>query len=170
MQHSSGRSLAAFSVYVSVLNKGKVPLEVLDLMLAAETTEESPIFYEPILFWDLRQWIEDGSHPDRVGRTQKGQVPLPILIPPDEVYDFGYSILFLPVDTERLIDPLKHSNVQLKLYALTDRGKRYVIAGKQVMGEQDLKPLLDKSFSAAISTVSKAKRGLLDSSLKAGAA
>ena len=166
MEHADGRPRAAFSVYVSVMNKGKVPLELQDLMLVAEVEKEHPIFYEPILLWDLRQWIEDGDRPDKVGRAQKGQAPLPVLVPPDTVCDFGYSLLFLPVDKDRLVSPLEHSNVRLKLYALTDREKRYRVVGEQVMVKQDLKPLLDKSFSAAISTASKAKRGLLGSSLK----
>ncbi|WP_144295402.1 hypothetical protein [Rhodothermus marinus] len=166
MDHADGRPRAAFCVHVSVMNKGKVPLELQDLMLAAEVGEEYPIFYEPILLWDLQQWMEDGDRPDKVGRTQKGQVPLPVLVPPDTICDFGYLILFLPVDKDRLVSPLEHSNVRLKLYALTDRERKYRVVGEQVMVEQDLKPLLDKSFSAVISTASKAKRGLLDSSLK----
>lgn len=166
MDHADGRPRAAFSVYISVMNKGKVPLELRDLMLVAEVGKDHPILYEPILLWDLRQWIEDGNRPDKVGRSQKGQAPLPVLVPPDTVCDFGYSIFFLPVDKERLVSPIEHSTVRLKLYALTDREKRYKVVGEQVMAEQDLKPLLDKSFSAAISTASKAKRGLLESSLK----
>jgi hypothetical protein len=165
MQHSSGKPLASFSVYVAVVNKGKIPLEVLDLVLEAEVGEGSPIFYEPILLWDLRQWIEDGSRSDKVGRTQKGQAPLPVVVAADEHFDFGYSILFLPVDKERLVEPLKHSTVELRLHALTDRKKKYVVVSGQTMNEEDIKPLLTKSFSSAISTVSRARRSLLHSSL-----
>lgn len=163
---ADGRPRAAFSVYISVMNKGKVPLELRDLMLVAEVGKDHPILYEPILLWDLQQWIEDGNRPDKVSRSQKGQAPLPVLVPPDEVCDFGYSIFFLPFDKERLVSPLEHSTVRLRLYALTDREKSYKVVGEQVMAKQDLKPLLDKSFSAAISTTSKAERSSLEGILK----
>jgi len=166
MDKADGSVRAAFSVYISVMNKGKIPLVLYDLILVAEVEEDDRILYEPILLWDLRQWIEDGNRPDKVGRSQKGQVPLPVLVPPDTICDFGYSILFLPVDTEKMVNPLEHSNVQLKLYALTDRVKKYTMICEQVMDERDLKSLLDKSFSSAISTASKSKRSLLESSLK----
>jgi len=160
MQRSDGEPLAAFSVNVSILNEGTAPLEVIDLLLMADTGEETT-FYEPIVLWDLKEWIESGNAPDKVGRTQKGQVPLPVLIPADEFFDYGYPALFLPVDHEKIIEPRNTSEVRLELYALTDRSSEYEMVGKQIMDEEDLKPLLEKSFSGAVSTVSKSNRSEL---------
>lgn len=158
MQHSSGEPRAAFSVRVSVVNEGKRPLEIRDLLLAADTNDGQPIFYEPLFLWDWRQWIEDGDRPDKVGRAQKGQVPLPIQLKADEYYDFEYSILFLPLDKETMVEPLKHSAVKLRLYAFTDRQAGYIQIGEQVMEDGDIKALVDKAFSGVVSTVWKAKR------------
>ncbi len=148
---------AAFSIYVNIANKSKVPLTLYDFVLKAEVEQEAPIFYEPLFLWDLAQWIEDGNHPERIGRAQKGQVPLPVILPPDTVYDFGYSVLFLPLE-ERSIDPSKHASVKLTLFALVDPKKDYVPVCYQVMGEEDLKVLLSGNFSGAVSTASKVKR------------
>ena len=124
-----------------------------------------PILYEPILLWDLKEWIEAGHAPNKVGRTQKGQVPLPILIPAGKFFDFGYSALFLPVDKEKIVEPLVSNDVILELYALTDKSSEYKKVGEQIMEKNDLQSLIDKPFSGAISTISKSNRFRLMTSL-----
>jgi hypothetical protein len=157
MEHVSGKPLAAFSLHITVVNDGKVPLEIRDLLLIAKTPDRT-IIYEPILLWDLRQWIEDGNRPDKVGRAQKGQVPLPIQLNAGQYFDFQYSILFLPLDKETMVEPLKDSSVELVLYGLTDRNDEYVAIAEQRLNADELKPLINQSFSGAVSTVSKEKR------------
>jgi len=157
MEHISKKPLAAFSLHITVVNEGKVALEIRDLLLIAKTGDRR-IFYEPILLWDLRQWIEDGNRPDKVGRAQKGQVPLPIQLNAGQYFDFQYSILFLPLDKETMVEPLKDSSVELVLYGLTDRNDNYVVVAEQHLDADEIKPLLNQSFSSVVSTVSKAKR------------
>ena len=157
MEHVDRRPLAAFSLHITVVNEGKVPLEIRDLLLVAKTPERV-IVYEPILLWDLRQWIEDGNRPDKVGRAQKGQVPLPIQLNAGQYFDFQYSILFLPLDKETMVEPLKDSSVELVLYGLTDRNENYVAIAEQHLDADEIKPLVNQAFSSAVSTVSKAKR------------
>jgi hypothetical protein len=168
MEHVDKRPLAAFSVHISVVNDGKVPLEIRDILLAAKTPERL-IVYEPIILWDVRQWIEDGNRPDKVGRAQKGQVPLPIQLNAGQYFDFEYSILFLPLDKETMVEPLKNHAVDLTLYALTDRNEIYVTIAEQHLDADELKPLINQSFSSAVSTVSKAKRAALIETLNSKA-
>lgn len=167
MQQSSGEPRAAFSIHVTVVNQGTAPLEIRDLLLVAETGSEQPIIYEPILLWDLRQWIEDGNRPDKVGRAQKGQVPLPLQLNAGQYFDFEYSVLFLPLDKAIMVDPHKHTSVELKLYAYTDRNHDYVVIGEQAMGEE-VKTLASSAFAGAVSTISKSKRSLLIGRVNSG--
>ncbi|HYV14331.1 MAG TPA: hypothetical protein VE980_25715 [Pyrinomonadaceae bacterium] len=157
MEHVDRRPLAAFSVHVSVVNDGKLPLEIRDLLLTASTPERL-IIYEPILLWDVRQWIEDGNRSDKVGRSQKGQVPLPIQLNAGQYFDFQYSILFLPLDKETMVEPLKNYDIDLVLYSLTDRNIDYVSIAQQHFDAEELKPLINQSFSSAVSTISRVKR------------
>jgi hypothetical protein len=166
MQRSNGEPLAAFSINVSILNEGTAPLEVIDLLLVAKT-QDGAIFYEPIVLWDLQEWIAAGNAPDKVGRTQKGQVPLPVLISADDFFDFGCSALFLPVDETTTVEPRNHDEATLELYALTDRNSEYQKIDEHVMDKDDLKAVINKAFSGAISTRSRSERDRIVNKLTA---
>ena len=158
MQGADGRPRAAFAVQISVINRGRKPLELTDFVLVADTEQGKRVFYEPLFLWDLRQYIEDSGRQDRIGRAQKGQVPLPILVPPDEYYDFGYPALFLPIDVQTLIQPQTDAPLSLRLYALTNRSKGYQLIDTQVFEAESLANLGHGDISAARSSASVRKR------------
>jgi len=148
MQDEKGLPIAAFMIKIGIINRGGVPLEVKDFMLVAKNQSQRVSFYEPLLLWDLRQWIEDGDRPDKVGRTQKGQVPLPVIVPANQAFEFVYPILFLPVDTVEIIKPGFDSQVELALYGLTDRDGTYQRVALQQFTGQEIDGLIKGSFSA----------------------
>jgi hypothetical protein len=153
-----GNPHSTFAVHLSIFNKGKVPLQIFDFLLKAKTNKGQILDFEPILLWDLRQWIEDGDRPDKVGRAQKGQVSLPLIITPGQLYDFGYHILFLPVDKLNLIKPISSDGVELTLYSKTDRAANYELIGKQSFTDKEMKEILQKSFVSVISTEAISER------------
>lgn len=161
MTGNDDRARAAFCVTLSIGNPGNRPLTVFDLLLKAEIPDRGTIFYEPILYWDIRQWIEDGARKDKVGRTQKGQVPLPVQLPPQGHFDYGYPILFLPLDKSTLVEPGVHKSVTLRLFAFTSRGRTYAEIGTQHISAEDLNPLTSMSFSGLVSSESRKRRHLL---------
>lgn len=159
----NGHPEAAFALQINVYNKGTKVLQLYDFVLVAETDDNQKATYEPIVLWDLIQWIEDGSRPDKVGRTQKGQVPLPTIVTPGQLYNFNYPILFLPIDKNTLINPQTANTVDLKLYARTDRSKKYILIGQQNFKKEEIKSIMTNSFSSVISSSSiNARNELLD--------
>lgn len=156
--HLKDQPCAAFAVQISLYNKGKVPLQLFDFVLQATSDDNQTVVYEAILLWDLRQWIEDGNRPDRVGRAQKGQVPLPLVVSPGQLYDFNYPILFLPIDKSTLINPKTADSVSLSLYTRTDRSKGYKVIGTQKISSEELKAVIKNAFSSVISSESTSKR------------
>ncbi len=159
-------SLAAFAVQISIYNKGRVPLQVYDFVLKAHSTYGQTVLYEAIVLWDLRQWIEDGDRPDRVGRAQKGQAPLPLIVTPGQLYDFTYPILFLPIDKKDLIDPRTSGATEITVYAKTDREDQYELIGSQTFTESEMKEVLGKTFVSVISTESTLTREQLLAKIK----
>ena len=155
---ANGQPKAAFALQVSIYNKGRVPLQVYDFVLRAKSDDGQQVLCEAIVLWDLRQWIEDGDRLDKVGRAQKGQVPLPLIISPGQLYDFNYPILFLPIDKTNLIDPRSANKVTLTLYARTDRADDYEFIASQEFPSAEIKEVLVKTFVSILSTESISKR------------
>lgn len=157
--------LAAFMIQVSVINRDGTPLEIRDLLLVARNRTQNTCYYEPLLLWDLRQWIEDGDRPDKVGRAQKGQVPLPLLVPAHESYDFDFPLLFLPVAENKVINAISNDDTDLSLYCLTDRSRKYVRIASQIFTSQELRNLEKGGFSAVRTSAATKMRGILMQSL-----
>lgn len=155
-QNNSPR--AAFALNISIYNKGNASLKLFDLFIQVTDDSGNYYYYEPIVLWDLKQWIEDGNRPDRVGRTQKGQVPLPTVIVPDEDYNFGYPVLFLPEDLKKVIDPNSTDEIELKLYSRTNRKKDYELVGTQKFNQEKLQSLNQHAFVSIKSNESISKR------------
>ncbi|MBI3004772.1 MAG: hypothetical protein HYY49_05085 [Ignavibacteriales bacterium] len=157
---------ATFAIQISVYNRGKVSLQVYDFVLHAKSDDGQKVTYEPVVLWDLRQWLEDGNRPDKVGRAQKGMVPLPLIVSPGQLYDFSYPILFLPIDKTTLIDPATAKKVTLDLYARTDREEEYQPIGRQDFNADDIRSVLTNTFVSIVSTESSSKRQELLETLK----
>lgn len=166
MQHSDGFPKAAFAVKISSINNGAKPLEVKDFLLTAKDKNKILFIYEPILLFDLRQWIEDGNKPDKFGWAQKGQIPLPFVVPPKETFDFEHHIFFLPADKATMIDPRVDGPVELRIFALTDRSSSYKLIGEQQFKHEDIKDIRMGSFSSILSDESTKVRAYFVKKLK----
>lgn len=162
----NGSPRAAVALNLSVYNKGNSSLKLFDLLIQVVDDSGNYYYYEPIVLWDLKQWIEDGNRPDRVGRTQKGQVPLPTVIVPDQDYNFGYPILFLPEDTTNVVDPNNTTEINVKLFARTDRDKKYQHVAEQKFNQTDLQGLNKQAFVSIKSSESISKREVLKNEIE----
>jgi len=151
VQHGDGFPRAAFAVKISITNNGVKPLTVKDFLLVARDKNSTLFYYDPILLFDVRQWIEEGNKADKVGRCQKGQVPLPFVVTPKTTFDFEHHVFFLPADKTTMIDPRVDGPVTLRLYALTDRSSKYKLASIQQFNHEDIKDLKMGSVSSVLS-------------------
>lgn len=155
---ADGVTGAAFTIQVSVINNGNRPLVLKDLMLVAKTSENKEIYYDPILLFDLRQYIADMGKDDRIARAQRGQVTLPIIIPPNQHFDFPYEILFMPYDKKTAVATQKDAPFTLKLYGRTNRSKHYQLVAFQEFQPDDVRQLRNGTFAGVLSTASIEKR------------
>jgi hypothetical protein len=158
MQHKDGYPRIAFAIKISVTNNGVKPLIIKDFYLLTKDETGSIFHYEPIVLFDLRQWIEDGNRPDKVGRAQKGQIPLPFVVPPKKTFSFEHHLYFLPTDKTTMVDPRISGSIKLRLFAITDRFSSYKLIGEQKFLHDDIKNLTMGNFSSVLSDVSTKKR------------
>lgn len=136
-------------------------------MLKAITKKHKIVYYDPILLFDLTYYIASVGKDRRITDTQKGMPPIPIAIPAGKQYDFGYEILFMPLDKKTAIDIQNDLPCELILYALTGKNKKYKPIGRQQVLQSDLKELASGSFSGMISTSSmKLRQTFTEQSLK----
>ncbi len=150
---AKGQPGASFAVQIGIVNNGSRPLLLKDFMLAAETPHRK-IFYDPILLFDLTQYIADVGRNDRITRAQKGQAPLPILIPACQQYDFPCEVLFMPYDKKTTVLIESDTPCILNLYALTDRSKSYELIATQELSREAVQELKSGGFSGVLSTAS----------------
>lgn len=155
---NSGQEGSAFAVNISVNNDGNAPLELIDFMMVAETHNKKKIFYDPIILFDLTHYISSLGEDGRMGKTQRGQVPLPMIVPPNQQYTFEKEILFMPYDKTTSIINNIDAPFTLKLYALTNRTNSYKKIAEQYFRPEDIQNLVNGSFSGVLSSSSIRKR------------
>lgn len=151
------RAGLSIALQIGIVNHSTKPLLLKDLMLLVDAPDRK-IFYDPIFLFDLTQYIASVEKNDRILKTQKGLVPLPINIPPNQQYDFPCELLFLPYDKKTAV--LTHSDTPctLNLYALTDRAKSYEQVATQKLTKEAVQELQSGGFSGVLSTASTEKR------------
>lgn len=150
----NGEEGAAFSINIGLNNNGNSPIEIIDFILVAETHHNKKIFYDPIILFDLTYYISSIGQDRRIENAQKGQIPLPIIIPPNQQYTFEEEILFMPYDKKTAVLNKKDPPFTLKLYALTDRYSDYKKIAEQNFEPNDIEKLVNGSFSGVLSTYS----------------
>ena len=151
---NSGQEGSTFAINIGVTNDGNAPLELVDLLLVAETHNKKKIFYDPIILFDLTYYISSQGEDGRMGKAQKGQVPLPMIVPPNQQYTFEKEILFMPYDKTTSIINHIDAPFTLELYALTNRANSYKKIAEQYFRPEDIQNLVNGSFSGVLSTYS----------------
>ena len=147
---SSGRTASAFAIKVDVINSGSRPIVLRDLLLEANTNTGKRIFYDPILLFDLTNYVASVGQQNRIATSQKGQAPLPISIPAGQHFEFGYEILFMPHDKKTAVETPDDAPMTLDLYALTSRKRKYRHIVTQEISSDDVKSLVNGSFSGVL--------------------
>lgn len=153
---------ATFIVKIDINNASNHPVTIMDFIIIATTSKKDKILYEPILLWDLTYYIESMNVPKKIIEFQKGQIPLPVIIPAKQMYSFDYEILFKPKDPSVVIINNQDAPFNLQLLALTDRWKNYKVVVNQEFHESDIVNLTQGNFSGVLSTVSITNRKKID--------
>ena len=150
---------AAFALSIGVANYSNHPLIITDYLLEADTSRKK-IYYDPILLFDLNHYIIAflTNQNAIIAHSQKGQAPIPIIIPAIQQYSFDYELLFMPQDKMTSINTQKDTPFTLRLFVLTDRAATYEEIAAQEIGQQDVANLMNGGFSSVTSTVSIQRR------------
>lgn len=159
---NNGKNGSTFITKISINNPSTKPTAIKDFAIIAKTEKGKKIIYEPILLWDLTYYIESMGIPKKIVEFQKGQIPLPIIIPAKESYQFEYEILFMPQDKKTSIINEEDGSFELEFYALTENWKDYKLVSKQKIKEEDIKNLRNGNFAGVLSTTSIENRKKLN--------
>lgn len=154
---NSGQQGSSFVIKIGVINYGNRPLLINDFLLIAETHNNKKIVYDPIILFDLTFYIASIGKQNRMTESQKGQIPLPIIIPPNKNYNFDYEILFMPYDKKTSIINNQDSPFTLKLYARLKK-ESYKLIAEQVIKKEDIASLTNGSFCGVLSSTSTEHR------------
>lgn len=150
---NSGQQGSSFVIKIGVINYGNRPLIIKDFLLIAETHNKKEIVYDPIILFDLTYYIASIGKQNRIADSQKGQIPLPIIIPPNKSYNFEYEMLFMPFDKKTTIINNQDAPFILKLYARL-KNKSYNLIAEQNITKEDIVTLTNGSFRGVLSTSS----------------
>lgn len=163
---ASGQQGSTFAINIAVINEGKYPLVLTDFLLVAETHNKKKIFFDPIILFDLTYYIGSMGEQARMAKAQKGQIPLPIIVPPSQQYTFEKEILFMPYDKATTIINNVDAPFSLSLYALTDRDSNYIKIAEQQFRPEDINTLVNGSFAGVLSSYSTKNREVFINKLK----
>jgi len=155
---NSGKDGSTFIVKVDINNPSNKPVIIKDIVLIATTKNKSKIIYEPIMLWDLTYYIESMGVPKKIVEFQKGQIPLPIVIPAKQSFGFKHEILFMPQDKKTSIINNTDAPFEIEIFALTDLWRNYKKVAYQNFDESNVENLKNGNFSGVLSTASTENR------------
>ena len=149
---------ATIALDISIVNDGAKPKLVKDFLLFANTSTGKEIVYSPVMIFDITNYASTLGGNNRIGKAQKGLVPLPALVQEQSSYKFEKEILFMPLDKKTAINVQSDPPCTLKLYALIDDEKDYELISTQTVESKDIGQLKNGSFSSFESNVATSNR------------
>jgi|SRR5699024_941116 len=146
---------AGFLVNISIRNEGAQSIEVGDIVLKVIDRDNSIFYYSPVTLFDLDYYSDNLGNANML-KTQKGLVPLPVLIEGNSTFVFGNHLLFLPWDK---INGVNLDKVPLQIEVLVkDELSNYEVVANQYLNEEDTESLQNGSYSSVESSYTKKKR------------
>jgi hypothetical protein len=140
-----------FLLNISIRNEGAQAITLKDFILKVTDRNEKVFYFAPISLFDFDYFSSNLGNASPL-KAQKGLTPLPLEIPANTTYKFGYCILFGPYDyaIENIMN-LDDLPMQVEVL-VNDDFQKYKTVSTQTMEEENIKGISQGSFSAIEST------------------
>ncbi|MEK6512982.1 hypothetical protein [Myroides odoratimimus] len=148
----------ALLINLKIINNGIKPIILKDLVMVVTTANKEKNIYIPTFLWDMKTYIQQTGTPVSIIDTQKGLVPLPMVVPSKGIFDYPYEIMFTPRTISIPLNTITDAPFEISLFVLSSHSDNYIEVAKHVFEESEITPIIKGNYVISPSVEIKERR------------